>query len=156
MSDSTQYCFGFTRLPHFHVGEGRRTLNWHLTDTVRDAFEPPEWVCLVYMQSIASPAGIDPQEDLVAGIATVSLGQLCAELSLAKSSLRRTINRLIQMDILRIRALGRSSKEPSTWRVANFYAVEEAFRISGCTHYCMQGSARRLFREAGPVSVCRS
>ena len=43
MADMVQCSFFFNRVPFLKVGEGEPTRNWHRTQTVRDAFEKPEW-----------------------------------------------------------------------------------------------------------------
>jgi hypothetical protein len=146
MADMVQCSFFFNRVPFLKVGEGEPTRNWHRTQTVRDAFEKPEWACLTYLQQLSTSTGADDQADLVSGEATVSLGQMCADLCMANSSLHRTLDRLTEMGLIELIRRGRSRKQLSVWKIYNHHAVEEAFRTSRCTHFCMQGGARRLYR----------
>lgn len=146
MATMMQGSFWFDRVPHLKVGEGEPTRNWHKIEKPQDAFEEPEWACLTYLQLRSKPAGTDDQDDLISGVATVSLSQMCTDLCMASSSLHRTLDRLTEMGLIELERRGCSRKQLSVWRVCNHDAVKEALKMSQCTHYCMQGGARRLYR----------
>jgi hypothetical protein len=148
MSEMTQSSFYFDLVPTLAVQKGRPTRHWHRIEMPADAFEQPEWACLTYLQQRSQPAGTDSQADLVSGVATVSLGQMCADLCMANSSLHRTLNRLEKMGLIKLTKRGCSRKQLSNWTVFNPDAVREAILTSRCTHYCMQGSARKLYQAA--------
>jgi hypothetical protein len=153
MSEMMQSSFYFNLVPTLAVQKGKPTRHWHRIEKPEDAFERPEWACLTYLQQRSQPAGINSQVDLVSGVATVSLGQMCADLCMANSSLHRTLDRLEKMGLIKLTKRGRSRKQPSNWTIFNYDAVREAILTSQCTHYCMQGSARKLYQaEPNPQS----
>lgn len=146
MIEMTQSSFFFGRLPSLQVGKGVPTRHWHRLEKLQDAFEPPEWACLTYLQQLSKPAGADDQENLVSGVATVSLAQMCADLCMAPSSLHRTLDRLTGMGLIELKKRGCSRKQHSVWKILNADAVQAVFGTSACTHYCMHGGARRLYQ----------
>ena len=145
MSEMTQSSFFFVRLPNLKVEKGEPTRHWHQIEKPKDAFEQPEWACLTYLQQLSKPGGIDDQEDLISGLATVSVAQMCIDLCIANSSLHRSLHRLTEMGLIKLKQPGRSRKQHSVWRVLNSDAVKAALSDSQCTHYCMRGGARRLY-----------
>lgn len=146
MANMMQGSFWFDRVPYLKVGEGEPTRNWHKIEKPQDAFEEPEWACLTYLQQWSKPGGTDDQDDLISGVATVSLSQMCTDLCMASSSLHRTLHRLTEMGLIKLKKLGRSRRQHSEWIVFNSRALEYALERDSCTHYCMKGSARRLCR----------
>jgi hypothetical protein len=140
MDDSNQFSFYFAHEPNFDVPVGSPTPRWHPIASAQDAVQAPEWACLIYMQALAKPASGH------SGILRISHDQLCAGLALCKSGVQRTLRRLLALQFIVVIETGRARGSETTYLVYHQNTVEEIVRRSGCTHYCMQGEKRRLFR----------
>lgn len=140
MSDSKQSEFYFAHDPKLDVPFGTPTPRWHPVVTAQDVVQAPEWACLIHMQALAEPASG------VSGILRISLDKLCAGLSLGKSGVQRALRRLIALQFIVVIKRGTGRGCESKYLVYHRDTIEEIVRQSGCTHYCMQGEKRKLFR----------
>lgn len=138
--------FEFMSLPSFSVTEAFPTRNWHAVHGALDVLEDRELAVYLYLESRAM-VGKNHDDGINAwGNITISLEELGAALYMQKCGVQRSLRRLIKLCFVGVSEPGRARGKATTYRIYSQSSVDEIVRLSGCTHYCRQGGARKLYR----------
>jgi hypothetical protein len=147
--DQEQFPFA---LPILHVIEAVRTENWHEVHEAKDIVQQPEWAlyCCLYAHARGS---LTIADDLLgSGEIEISLPKLEVELCMCKSSLRRSMKRLSEVKWIKFKS-GKGRGNRTKCLVYNLVAITQIVKDSGCTHYCMQGGKRALYRDTASSHI---
>jgi hypothetical protein len=139
--------FEFMTIPVFSVQKATQTRNWHAVRSAKDVLEQRELALYHYMESRAM-TGANHGSAKLWGEVTVSHEVLGATLLLRKIGLQRSLRRLTTLCFIEVIKQGRARGKATTYRVYSQSSVDDIVRLSGCTHYCKQGGARKLYRAA--------
>lgn len=132
-------------LPTLHVTEAVRTENWHEVHEAKDIVASPEWALYCCLDTHARRSLTITYDSRDLCEIEISLPELEAELCMCKSSLRRSMKRLSEVKWIEFKS-GKGRGNRTKCRVYNLVAIEQIVKDSGCTHYCMQGEKRVLYR----------
>ena len=139
--------FEFMGIPVFSVPDATPTRNWHAVHSAKDVLEERELALYLYMESRAM-TGANRGSAKLWGEVTVSHEVLGANLHLQKISVQRSLRRLTTLCFIEVTKQGRARGKATTYRVYSQSSVDDIVRLSGCTHFCRQGGARKLYRAA--------
>jgi hypothetical protein len=133
-------------IPTLPVEEGIPTRYWHPVKGIQDLVQGPEWAVYSHMDSVAaSQAGGLP----VVGNSRelkITDGGLQCKLNMCKSSVQRSRRRLKMLGWIKVIQTGRGPGSSTEYRVYIQEALALSLKVSGCTHYCMRGERRMLYR----------
>ena len=133
-------------LPILHVIEAVRTENWHGVNEAKDIVERPEWALYHCLYAHARSGFTSADDSVDSGEMKITLPELEAELCMCKSSLQRSIKRLAEVKWIEFKS-GKGRGNQTKYLVYNLVAIQQIVKDSGCTHYCMQGGKRVLYRD---------
>jgi hypothetical protein len=154
-TEDGQFSFFYNHIPTFRVIEAVPTRNWHPVSEARDIFEEPEWALYLFLAANAITNESDPIGRQLWSVIQIAEGDICAAMSLGKSSLQRRLKRLMRVHFIERSTEGTGPGKASVYKVYNKDTVDQIVSMSRCTHYCKQGDARKLYRAkltlVGPV-----
>ncbi len=142
-------------LPTFQVIEAVRTGNWHEVHEAKDIVQPPEWALYRCLLNRSKKSLTMADDSLGFDEIEISLPELQAELCMCKSSLQRSLKRLSTVKWITFKS-GKGRGHQTKYLVYNRTAIEQIVKTSGCTHYCMQGEKRVLYRDTASSHIDRT